>query len=474
VSEATAFDTAVAGFLDYLRDQRHVSRETLRAYASDLAQLREYLAEGGGDLSGPEAIEALQVRGFVARLHRSGIAKSSTARKLSAVRSFLKHAVRMGVIESSPAAGIPTPKRPKLLPKNLTVDETFALLDGIGGDEVADVRDRALLELLYATGLRVGELVALDLADLDLAGGLLRAMGKGKKERIVPFGGKAQHALSRWLAAASALRRSGRHAEAVCSSVFAGRDSQDRSVRRILDRRLQEAAVAAKVSPHALRHTFATHMLGAGADLRAIQELLGHASAVHDPALHARRHRRVDDSLRPRASSRTPAGRGPTNEPERLGARGDCRGESGSRDRAPAVRRACFVDHRGEAAKDYVTEVDREAEAAIVTVLQRETPEFGVLAEEGSPEASTPLPRWIVDPLDGTTNFIHGVPTFAVSVAVEDEAGLAAGAIVDPCRDELFSAHRGGGARLNGERLRVTRPPSLQTALLATGFPFAS
>ena len=125
-----------------------------------------------------------------------------------------------------------------------------------------------------------------------------------------------------------------------------------------------------------------------------------------------------------------------------------------------------------KASKDYVTEVDREAEAAIVAVLRRETPGLSILAEEGSPAATTRRPRWIVDPLDGTTNFIHGVPTFAVSVGVEDEEGLAAGAIVDPCRAELFSASRGGGTRLNGERVRVTRPASLQTALLATGFPF--
>ena len=277
MSEGAAFDRAVERFLDYLSDQRHVSRETLRAYTSDLAQLREYLVELGLDPPGPEAIEAIHVRGFVARLHRSGVAKSSVARKLSAVRSFLKHAVRLGIIDSSPAASIPTPKRPKLLPKNLTVDETFALLDRIVGDEVPDRRDRALLELLYATGLRVGELTALDLADLDLAGGLVRAMGKGKKERIVPFGSKAREALARWLAASEDLRRPGRHAEALFLSLR-GTRLTDRSVRRILNRRVEEAAVAAKISPHALRHTFATHMLGAGADLRAIQELLGHAS----------------------------------------------------------------------------------------------------------------------------------------------------------------------------------------------------
>ena len=143
---------------------------------------------------------------------------------------------------------------------------------------------------------------------------------------------------------------------------------------------------------------------------------------------------------------------------------------------ADVVRRR-FSEHARlhvevKASKDYVTEVDREAEAAIVAVLKRETPSFAIVAEEGSPTASMPFPRWIVDPLDGTTNFIHGVPTFGVSVAVEDASGLAAGAIVDPCREEVFAAYRDGSARLNGEPIRTSRPESLQTALLATGFPF--
>ncbi|HEX4824567.1 MAG TPA: tyrosine recombinase XerC [Candidatus Polarisedimenticolaceae bacterium] len=272
------FDEGVARFLAALRDQRHVSPETYRAYASDLDQFRAHLAERhGGDLPSIEALDALAVRGFVARLHTQGIAKSSVARKLSAVRSFLRHAVREGRIETSPAAGIPTPKRPKLLPKNLTVDEVFALLDGIGDADPAALRDRALLEFLYATGLRVGELERLDLEDIDLSGGLVRVLGKGNKERIVPFGGKAAAALRRWLSASEPIRRPGRDAAAVFLSLRGSRLTA-RSVRRILDRRLRDAAIAARVSPHALRHTFATHMLGAGADLRAIQELLGHAS----------------------------------------------------------------------------------------------------------------------------------------------------------------------------------------------------
>ena len=278
MSAASPFDRAVARFLAYLADQRRASAQTLRAYASDLGQFRKSLAaRHGDDLPGPEGIDALAVRGFVAGLHRAGVAKSSIARKLSAVRSFLAHAVRTGEIDSSPAEGIPTPRLPKHLPKNLTVDETFALLDGIEDDDLAGLRDRAALEFLYATGLRVGELVALDLDDVDLSGGLVRAFGKGNKERVVPFGGQAKVTLARWLSASEALRRPGRDAEALFLNLR-GTRLTDRSVRRILDRRLREAAIAAHMSPHALRHTFATHMLGAGADLRAIQELLGHAS----------------------------------------------------------------------------------------------------------------------------------------------------------------------------------------------------
>ena len=278
MKEAGSYDRAVSRFLAYLEDQRQVSKETLRAYESDLAQFRALLIDRHGDPPpGPEAIDTLSIRGFVASLHKAGLAKSSIGRKLSAVRSFLKHGVRLGVIDASPAEGIPTPKQPKLLPKNLTVDEVFGLLDRITGDDLAARRDRALLELLYATGLRVGELAMLDLDDVDHAGGLVRVMGKGNKERIVPFGSKANASLLAWLSASEPLRRNRGHDSALFLNLR-GTRLTDRSVRRILDRRMREAAIAAHISPHALRHTFATHMLGAGADLRAIQELLGHAS----------------------------------------------------------------------------------------------------------------------------------------------------------------------------------------------------
>ena len=273
------YDEAVERFLAYLRDQRRVSPETLRAYRGDLEQFGAYLAEDrpGGNAPGPEEIETLDVRGFIARLSRGGLGKSSLSRKLSAVRSFLRHAVREGRLESSPAESIRSPRVPRPLPRTLTVDEVFNLLDRIDDDDPASARDRAILELLYAGGLRVSELVALDQDDLDLSSMIARVLGKGGKERMVPFGRSAAKALRRWYQRSLPLRAKGDAPEAVFLNLRGGRLT-DRSVRRILDRRLREAAIHARLSPHALRHSFATHLLGGGADLRAIQELLGHSS----------------------------------------------------------------------------------------------------------------------------------------------------------------------------------------------------
>ena len=270
------FARAAERFLDHLRDQRRLSPQTVRAYESDLAQFQAYLEEEHckGSAPGPEGIDKLAVRGFVAHLSRSGLERSSVARKLSAVRSFLRHAVRDGRAEINVAEGIPTPKVPRPLPRTLTVDEMFNLLEHIQTDDPASIRDRAILELLYASGLRVSELVSLDLGDVDLSGQVVRVVGKGNKQRLAPFGAQAACALRRWFDASRKLRREG---EALFLNLRGGRLT-DRSVRRILDRRLREAAIHAHMSPHALRHSFATHMLGAGADLRAIQELLGHES----------------------------------------------------------------------------------------------------------------------------------------------------------------------------------------------------
>ena len=277
MSPTDAFARAVSRFLDYVRDQRRFSPRTVQAYTGDLEQFRHYLIGERGSVPALEEIDGFAVRGFVASQSRRGLSKTSVARRLSAVRSFLRHAAREGRIEASPAEGVATPRVPRGLPRDLTVDEMFHLLDRIGAEDMAGLRDRALLELLYASGLRVSELVGLDLDDVDLGGGMLRVLGKGGKERMVPFGSKAAGALRAWLGHAAGLRASGRDPQALFLNLRGSRLT-DRSVRRILDRRVGEAAIAAHVSPHALRHSFATHMLGAGADLRAIQELLGHAS----------------------------------------------------------------------------------------------------------------------------------------------------------------------------------------------------
>ncbi len=279
MTRQSPYHQAFDRFLDYQRDQRRASPETLRAYESDLTQFGKYLASehASGRAPGPEGIDALAVRGFVARLHHAGLDKASIARKLSVIRSFLNRAVRDGTIEANPAASVRAPRVPRKLPRDLTVDEVFTLLDRIQGRDPCALRDRAILEFLYATGLRVGELVSLDLDDLDLEGQMVRVLGKGGKERLVPFGSQSRRALDAWLREARGLRVRGGDPGAVFLNLRGGRLT-DRSVRRILDRRLREAAIEARVSPHALRHSFATHLLGAGADLRAIQELLGHSS----------------------------------------------------------------------------------------------------------------------------------------------------------------------------------------------------
>jgi integrase/recombinase XerC len=225
-------------------------------------------------------VDALAVRSYLASLRKEGLKKSSAGRHLSALRTFFAWLKREGKVSLNPARAIATPKADTALPRTLSVDEAALVVEARTGDDAFATRDRALLELLYATGLRVGELVALDLADVDLSSRQLRTLGKGRKERIVPFGERAKTALRAYLAVRGTLGpKSARRTEGEAVFLNAtGTRLTDRSVRRILDRALREAAVARHVSPHALRHSFATHLLQAGADLRAIQELLGHAS----------------------------------------------------------------------------------------------------------------------------------------------------------------------------------------------------
>jgi len=260
-------------FLDYIRLNRNASAHTVAAYESDLSQ---FLAFAGHERGTREALEPKHldlalIRGFLAELYRQGQARASVARKVSALRTFVRYLRREGWIESDPAALAVAPKREQKVPAHLSVDEMSRLLDAPDAAMPLGRRDRAILELFYASGIRLSELVALDLEDMDLSGRMVRVMGKGRKERIVPFNQKAAAALRSWLKDRVALTRG----DALFVNARGGRLT-GRSVQRLVARYVRSCSTRFGISPHALRHSFATHLLQAGADLRAIQELLGH------------------------------------------------------------------------------------------------------------------------------------------------------------------------------------------------------
>jgi tyrosine recombinase XerC len=274
----------IARYLAHLGEERALSTHTLRAYAGDLERFltfaaRDFLGVDAASLR-PEQVEPAAVRAFLGALTRDGLAKKSQGRALAAVRGLFRYAVREGTLASSPASSVRTPKTPQRLPRHLRPVEVEAVLEAAAGAGALGIRDRALVELLYASGLRVGELVSLDWRDLDLAGRVLRVLGKGGKERMVPFGTPAAAALRAWLTAWEGVRGEAAALDDAMPVFLNARGGRltDRSVRRILDRAVKDAAVATGVHPHTLRHSFATHLLEAGADLRAIQELLGHSS----------------------------------------------------------------------------------------------------------------------------------------------------------------------------------------------------
>lgn len=264
---------AITAFLRYLERERNASPHTLKAYREDLEQLRAHLLHELGREARPGEVDHLLLRAFLARLHRDGLSKSSAARKLAALRTFFRFLCREGVLASNPARALLSPRLERKIPPHLEEEEVTRLLD-VPGDGAPAARNRAILELLYATGIRCAELVGLDLGEVDFDARMVRVLGKGRKERIVPFGTRAHEALMAYLP--SRLRTPPR-----CEALFLnhkGGRLTDRSVRNIVQGRVRELSLAEGVSPHALRHSFATHLLARGADLRAIQELLGHAS----------------------------------------------------------------------------------------------------------------------------------------------------------------------------------------------------
>jgi integrase/recombinase XerC len=320
---------AAEKFLRYLRDARNASPHTLRNYQHDLEQFIEYITPPGGKAPALEKIDHKLIREFLGWLHDHQLQKSSVARKLAALRSFFKFCVREGMLRQNPARLVATPKLPKRVPSVLSAEEINTFLDSMAREEFvqreeADTprrhrpgagedesrllvrRDRAILELLYASGLRVSELTGLDLADLDRTEQILRVRGKGRKERIVPYGSKAEQALAAyWPVRSELLRRgaSGAEPRAVFLN-YAGRRLTSRSVGRIVKKYVRLFNLNWDLHPHSLRHAFATHLLADGADLRAIQELLGHRSlSTTQKYTHAsiRQLMEVYDKAHPRA-----------------------------------------------------------------------------------------------------------------------------------------------------------------------------
>ncbi len=301
------WDAALAGFTRFLRAERGFSEHTQRAYLSDVRQLAEAVQQ-----KSPARVDADDVRAFLAAQHRSR-APTTLGRRLASLRTFFKWLVREGAREADPTLGLPAPRAPRPLPRPIAVDDVTALLDapranGAAADPAA-LRDQALFELMYGAGLRVGEIVALDVRDLDLVRGDVRVWGKGGKERVVPLPETARNALGAYL---DARREPGFLAQPLFISQRSRggeplRRLTDRDARRRLRKRALEAGLTGRIHPHRLRHSYATHLLDMGADLRAIQELLGHASlstTQRYTAVSAERLVAVYDKAHPRAKRR--------------------------------------------------------------------------------------------------------------------------------------------------------------------------
>jgi integrase/recombinase XerC len=269
-------ETWIDRFLDYLRIERNASAHTAKAYAEDLFAARDFFSSQG--TTQVEDLRSRTIRAFLAHLHESGYAASSIARRFSALRSFCRYLVREGALERNPTSGLRSPRIGRKLPHFLGDKQIDALLTAPPAASPLGLRDRAILETMYGGGLRVAELVGLDIEHIDLAEGIVRVLGKGKRERLSPIGKHAIAALVCWIA----VRRPKVNAAGKATpAVFLNKNGTrltTRSVGRMLEKYLKQAGLDPRTSPHTLRHTFATHLLERGADIRSVQELLGHAS----------------------------------------------------------------------------------------------------------------------------------------------------------------------------------------------------
>lgn len=265
---------ALISFLDYLQYEKDASLHTLESYQRDLVQFAVYLKNRNQSY---DSADNVVIRGFLAVLYQKGLKKSTIARKLAAIRSFYQFCLQKNWVEENPAKVVSTPKQDKNVPSFLSEEEMTAFLDIPPGKNPLQIRDRAMLELLYATGIRVSELVGMNLDDIHTGERLIRVRGKGKKERLVPFGKKAGENLKEYINVRCRIHGGKIEQDALFLN-HRGQRISARSIQRKVNKYLQKTAVKRKISPHSLRHSFASHLLSRGADLRVIQELLGHES----------------------------------------------------------------------------------------------------------------------------------------------------------------------------------------------------
>ena len=301
----------IADFQIYLEVQRNVSKHTLKAYIADVEEFNSFLRESDIIKKSDALInvEPETIRTYLSHLYRKKVKKVTVNRKIYSLRSFYKYLLRAGKIKNNPAEMVQTAKIEKYMPIFLSVDEMFQLLSAQGANSVSGLRDHAMLELFYSSGLRLSELAGLNVTDLDFRQALVKLRGKGKKERIVPVGQKALQAIDEYIKKTTEVRKE-------CDdNLFnnplflnaRGKRITARSIARIVDATAVKSGIGRKISPHALRHTFATHLLNAGADLRSIQEMLGHESLSTTQkytAVNINRMMEVYDKAHPRAKSK--------------------------------------------------------------------------------------------------------------------------------------------------------------------------
>lgn len=270
--------TFLDNFIVYLKVEKNASPRTIESYQNDIWQFIDFMAaefKVSGERILPSRVDRLVVRKHLALLQQEGLKRTTIARKMASLRAFFRYLTREEIINANPLTEVSTPKLEKRLPETLSQDGAWALVQAPDTGRPAGLRDRAMLELLYSSGLRVSELVGLDTGDTDLKMGYVRVMGKGAKERIVPVGSYALQAIERYLADGRPRLGKNGSGKALFLNRYGGRLTA-RSVRNIVDKYVRQLCLQRKVSPHTLRHSFATHLLDGGADLRSVQELLGH------------------------------------------------------------------------------------------------------------------------------------------------------------------------------------------------------